>query len=61
MRAHKFIRTEDQLYFAAIGSGKILGLTADGKPVEIPTELSKRDASGTKASGAIGSLGNVLD
>ncbi|WP_296631294.1 DNA topoisomerase IV subunit A [Rhodoluna sp.] len=61
VRAQKFTRSEDQLYFAGIGSEKIIGLAADGKPVEIPSELSKRDASGSKASGAIGSLGNVLD
>lgn len=60
VRAHKFIRNEDQLYFAWAGPAEAIGLSADGKPTELPTEPSKRDSSGSKATGAIGSIGHKL-
>lgn len=57
VRAHKFIRNEDQLYFAWVGSADSLAATADGKPMELNLELAKRDASGTKLTSALGGLG----
>jgi DNA gyrase subunit A len=60
VRAHKFIRNEDQLYFAWAGPAEAIGLSSDGKQTELPTEPSKRDASGSKATGAIGSIGHKL-
>ena len=60
VRAHKFIRTEDQLYFAWAGPSEAIALSADGKPAELPTEAGKRDASGSKSTGAIGSIGHKL-
>jgi DNA gyrase subunit A len=48
VRAHKFIRNEDHLYFAAVVSGEPLGASADGKPIDLAAiELAKRDASGS--------------
>jgi DNA gyrase subunit A len=60
VRAHKFIRSEDQLYFAWAGPSEAIALSADGKPAELPAEPGKRDASGEKAAGAIGSIGHKL-
>jgi DNA gyrase subunit A len=60
VRAHKFIRSEDQLYFGWAGPSEAIALSADGKPAELPAEPSKRDASGSKSTGAIGSIGHKL-
>lgn len=58
VRAQRFIRSEDQLYFAWAGSNPG-ALAADGKPVDLPEELSKRDASGTLLSNVISSAGTL--
>ena len=60
VRAHKFIRGEDQIYFAWVGPIDAMALTSDGKPTELPSELAKRDASGNKSTGMIGSIGHKL-
>lgn len=60
VRAHKFIRSEDQLYFGWAGPAEAIALSADGKPADLPTESSKRDASGSKSAGSIGSIGHKL-
>jgi len=57
VRAHKFVRNEDQLYFAAIESNEALALASDGKPIELP-EAAKRDASGTQTGSFIASAGS---
>jgi DNA gyrase subunit A len=58
VRSQRFVRGEDQLYFAWAGSDPILALTADGKPIELRGEKAKRDASGTPQTAVIGSAGN---
>ena len=58
VRGHKFIRTEDQLYFAAVASFVPLACSADGKPVDLP-DPAKRDASGTPVSAAITGIGRI--
>ncbi|MEY3889771.1 MAG: hypothetical protein RI931_893 [Actinomycetota bacterium] len=57
VRAQRFVRGEDQLYFAWVGPAEALGLTADGKPIELSSENAKRDASGSHLSAVIGSVG----
>lgn len=58
VRAHKFIRDEDHLYFAAIVAGEPLGASADGKPIDLEAiALAKRDASGSTIEIAIASVG----
>ncbi len=59
VRAHKFIRNEDQLYFAWVGGVDCLAAAADGKPLDLKLEPAKRDASGTKMQNAIGAIGNA--
>ena len=61
VRAHKFIRSEDQIYFGWAGPAEAIALTSDGKPTELPAEPNKRDASGTKSGGIIGSIGHRLN
>lgn len=56
VRAHKFIRNEDQLYFAWVGVSP-KAQSRDGKPLEISSELSKRDASGSPLTALIASAG----
>lgn len=57
VRAQRFVRGEDQLYFAWVGPAEALALTADGKPIELTSEGAKRDASGAHLSAVIGSVG----
>jgi len=57
VRAHKFIRDENQLYFGYVGNSPILGSASSGKPLETPEYLAKRGASGTPLSATIVSAG----
>jgi DNA gyrase subunit A len=58
VRAQRFIRSEDQLYAAWVGVAPA-ALAADGRPVELPTDLAKRDASGSLLSNVIASIGTL--
>jgi DNA gyrase subunit A len=58
VRSQRFVRGEDQLYFAWAGVDSIFALTADGKPIDLRGEKAKRDASGTPQTAVIGSIGN---
>ncbi|MFM6966077.1 MAG: DNA topoisomerase (ATP-hydrolyzing) subunit A, partial [Rhodoluna sp.] len=58
VRSQRFVRGEDQLYFAWVGEANFAALTADGKPIELRGEKAKRDASGTPQTAVIGSAGN---
>lgn len=59
VRAHKFIRNEDQVYFAWAGNPELLASAADGKPIELDLEPSKRDASGSKIASPLGAIGTA--
>jgi DNA gyrase subunit A len=56
VRGHKFLRNEDQLYFAAVAIAPAAALASDGKPLELP-EPSKRDASGSSSLAIIAGVG----
>ena len=58
VRSQRFVRGEDQLYFAWVGTEPLRALTADGKPIELRGDKAKRDASGSPQAAVIGSLGN---
>jgi DNA gyrase subunit A len=58
VRSQRFVRGEDQLYFAWVGNEPVRALTADGKPIDLRGEKAKRDASGTTQAAVIGSVGN---
>ncbi|MGO1570680.1 MAG: DNA gyrase/topoisomerase IV subunit A [Canibacter sp.] len=57
VRAHRFLRGEDQLSCAWVGVGTPRALASDGSAKSLPTELSRRDASGTPINGAARSVG----
>jgi DNA gyrase subunit A len=57
VRAHAFLKGEDVLTGAWSGRAPAFAMDLAGKPVVLPTELAKRDASGTKADGDISFLG----
>ena len=59
VRAHKFIRDENQLYFAYVGTQPVLGSASAGKALELPEKLAKRDASGTPLASTIISAGRA--
>jgi DNA gyrase subunit A len=58
VRAHAFLKGEDTLTTAWAGRGSAHASDLAGKPVELPSEIAKRDASGTKAEGDISFLGS---
>ena len=58
VRAQRFIRSEDQLYLAWVGTAPA-ALGVDGRPIDLPTDLGKRDASGTLLPNFIGSVGTL--
>jgi DNA gyrase subunit A len=59
VRGHKFVRNEDQLFFAGITTVAPLACSRDGKPVDLPAP-ARRDASGTVASQIIAGVGFQL-
>ncbi|MEI8231127.1 MAG: DNA gyrase C-terminal beta-propeller domain-containing protein, partial [Actinomycetes bacterium] len=59
VRAQKFIRDENQLYFAYVGNNPLLAATSSGKPLELGAVLSKRDGSGYPLSSTIISVGTA--
>jgi DNA gyrase subunit A len=56
VRSHKFLKGEDALSVAVAGQGPIHACTANGAPVEVPSALAKRDASGTQLTKSITAL-----
>jgi DNA gyrase subunit A len=58
VRAHRFIRNEDSLYFAAVATAP-LGVKDDGKPLNLPTEMGKRDGSGQPLDGRLAAVGEA--
>ncbi|MBX3311974.1 MAG: DNA topoisomerase IV subunit A [Microbacteriaceae bacterium] len=60
VRAHSLLKGESSLAQAFAGATP-LAIGFDGKPRELPTEFSKRDASGSVADAVIGYLGSSID
>jgi len=52
VRAQRFLKGEDQLACAWVGTGEPRALAADGSARSLPQTLAKRDASGTPIDGA---------
>lgn len=57
VRSHKLLKGEDKLYFAWAGPSVPKLQSSDGKALTLSLELSKRDASGSKLSTSIVSVG----
>ena len=47
VRAHKFLKGEDGLMLAWVGPSPARAISGGGQAVELPTELGRRDASGS--------------
>jgi len=60
VRAHAFLKGEDSLSLAWVGPGPALAVGADGSQRSLPSELAKRDASGTPVDSVIGAVGSPL-
>ena len=53
VRCHKFLKGEDELVIATVSLQPLRACSANGSPIDIPEELSKRDASGSALPGPI--------
>ncbi|MEK9987772.1 MAG: DNA topoisomerase IV subunit A [Aquiluna sp.] len=53
VRCHKFLKAENQLYFASVVSAQPRVFDAGGQELELTSELAKRDASGSASPGYI--------
>jgi len=59
VRAHTFLKGEDSLTGAFVGYSP-LAVGPRGQAVDLPQELSKRDASGTLIDGNVSAVGEHL-
>ena len=57
VRVQRFLKWEDQIICAWVGTGEPRALSADGAARKLPTEIGKRDGSGTPLDGAIAYVG----
>ena len=60
VRCHRFLRNEDTLLTAYVGPAPALAASAAGTPVDLPTELGRRDGSGTPAAQPIAAIAGRL-
>lgn len=60
VRAHAFLKGEDRLTLAWVGTEPALAVGPDGSARTLPDVGAKRDASGQPIDGVIGSIGGVL-
>ncbi|WP_207456678.1 DNA gyrase/topoisomerase IV subunit A [Herbiconiux sp. SYSU D00978] len=60
VRAHSFLKGEDQLSLAWVGRGPALAVGTDGAARTLPEAGARRDASGTPLENALGSIGSPL-
>jgi DNA gyrase subunit A len=59
VRAHRFIRNEDQIYLACVLESDVFASTSDGKPVDLPEAKAKRDASGAPLAALVTGAGSL--
>ncbi|MFV0435077.1 MAG: DNA topoisomerase (ATP-hydrolyzing) subunit A [Leucobacter sp.] len=59
VRAQRFLKWEDQIACAWVGTGTPRALSADGAVRKLPTDLGKRDGSGQPIDGAAAHLGEA--
>ena len=56
VRCHKFLKGEDQLYFAKVVPGDFAGFDLDGKALLLPSADERRDGSGSAISAYLGGV-----
>jgi DNA gyrase subunit A len=59
VRCHRFVKGEDALVLAWAGAPPALGATEAGVPVELPTELGRRDGSGIPLLQPLAAIGGT--
>ncbi|GAA1213685.1 DNA topoisomerase IV subunit A [Rhodoglobus aureus] len=59
VRAHSLLKGEDVLTLGWVGTAPATAVAPDGVVRQLPTELTKRDASGTPLESVIGSIGTA--
>jgi len=60
VRGHKFLKGEDVLLSAYVGVAPLRAATPSGLPLELPENLSKRDASGEGLTSPVGSIAGEM-
>ena len=60
VRAHSFLKGEDRLTLAWVGSANARAVGPDGAARQLPEATAKRDASGQPLDSVIGSIGGTL-
>ncbi|GAA3465708.1 DNA gyrase/topoisomerase IV subunit A [Nonomuraea roseola] len=60
VRAQRFLKGEDVLLLAWAGPGPAKAVSAVGKPVPLPDEVSRRDGSGLRLTHTIAAVGGSL-
>ena len=59
VRCHKFLSGEDILLQAFVGRAPLYGCTAQGAPVDLPSDFGKRDGSGKPLTKPVAHMGSV--
>lgn len=60
VRAHTFLKGEDVLGVAWVGTAPALASGTDGSARTLPDAGAKRDASGSVLDGVVGSIGSAI-
>ncbi|WGD38628.1 DNA topoisomerase IV subunit A [Lysinibacter sp. HNR] len=60
VRTQRFLKGEDQLTAAWVGSGEPRALGADYSPRTLPTDMTRRDASGSFVDGEVSFIGTSV-
>ncbi|GAA0911748.1 DNA topoisomerase IV subunit A [Nonomuraea longicatena] len=59
VRAQRFLKGEDTLLLAWAGPAPAKAVSAAGKPIPLPEEISRRDASGLRLTHTVGAVGGA--